>query len=127
MKVKCVIQCFYKSRVYLPGQMVVVSDLNQIPPQHFSTLAGEPLVTKRITEGSKWITGPKKNMEWLVDPKTGKSLDGKTDGAADVEPVVTKAQIQEKLDKLDVKYDPKLNRAALVSLLEEAEQAAFSE
>ncbi len=127
MKVICVAQCFHKGRTYLPGQVVTVSDLNQIPPQHFSTVAGEPLVTRNVSDDSKWLVEPKKNMEWLVNPKTGKPLDGQTTGAEDTVKELTVPEIKKKLDDLAVLYQPSLKRAELLELLEEAQEEAVSE
>lgn len=117
MRVICVAQCFHRGITYLPGTPVTVSDLNQIPPQHFSTLAGEPLVTGSLT----------KDGEWLVDQKTGKPLDGKSAGASDVVTELTVPEIKKKLDELKVLYQPSLKRAELLELLEEAQLDALSE
>ena len=121
MRVICVAQCFHKGRTYLPGTPVTVSDLNQIPPQHFSTLAGEPLVYRENEEDGG------RKLVWLVDQKTGKPLDGKSIGASDVAVELTVPEIKKKLDELKVLYQPSLKRAELLALLEEAQEDAVSE
>ncbi len=129
MKVICVAQCFHKGRTYLPGQQVKVSDLTLIPPQHFSTVAGEPLVTRDISkkkDNPRLVEGQKK-IEWLVDPKTGKPYDGDGEGAEEKATTLTVKQIKEKLDELKCLYDSKLERAELLALLEEAQADALSE
>ncbi len=127
MNVICVAQCFHKGRTYLPGQVAKVSDLTLIPPQHFSTVAGEPLVTRNAADDSKWLVEPKKNMEWLVNPKTGKPLDGQTTGAEDTVKELTVPEIKKKLDDLEVLYQPSLKKDELLALLEEAQEDSLSE
>ena len=115
MKVLCSTKCFHKSRTFVPGELVVVSSLDDIPAQHFVNIYGSKLVDKPLNKGGKY----------LVDPKTGLGKEDEKVKKYTVE--LTVAQIKTKLTKLKVEFAADLKKEHLLELLKEAQENALSE